>query len=112
MDEIRTTVDEAHALGMLVAAHSHDTESARRALEAGVDSIEHGSGVDASLWPVVTQRGIPVAPTLLINDRLADGAIPVAGEARVDSLAEAVSDLVPSLVPVLPVASGHRRRRG
>lgn len=82
MDEIRTTVDEAHALGMLVAAHSHDTESARRALEAGVDSIEHGSGVDESLWPVVTERGIPVAPTLLINDRLADGTIPVADEAR------------------------------
>ncbi|MTE23949.1 amidohydrolase family protein [Microbacterium sp. ZXX196] len=81
-DEIRATVDEAHALAMPVAAHSHDTVSARRALELGVDSIEHGTGLDASLWPIVLERDIPVAPTLLINDRLADGTIDVGDEAR------------------------------
>jgi imidazolonepropionase-like amidohydrolase len=85
MDEILTTIDEAHALGMLVAAHSHDTPSAKRALEAGVDSIEHGTGVDSSLWPVMTERNIPVAPT-----RLADGTIPVSAEAQ--EKAQAVVD--------------------
>ncbi|WOF23020.1 amidohydrolase family protein [Microbacterium betulae] len=82
IEEIRTTIDEAHALGMPVAAHSHDAVSARRALEAGVDSIEHGTGLEESLWPLVTSRGIPVAPTLLINDRLADGTVPVGQDAR------------------------------
>ena len=82
IEEIRTTIDEAHALGMPVAAHSHDADSARRALEAGVDSIEHGTGLDASLWPLATSRDVPVAPTLLINDRLADGTVPVGAEAR------------------------------
>ncbi|WP_051172719.1 metal-dependent hydrolase family protein [Microbacterium indicum] len=81
-DEIRATIDEAHALGMAVAAHSHDTPSARRALDLGVDSIEHGTGLDASLWGVMVDRNIPVAPTLLINDRLADGTIQVGADAQ------------------------------
>ncbi|WP_456286518.1 amidohydrolase family protein [Microbacterium sp. JZ70] len=81
-EEIRTVIDEAHALAMPVAAHSHDAASARRALEAGVDSIEHGTGLVPELWPLVTGRDVPVAPTLLINDRLADGTVPVSAEAR------------------------------
>jgi imidazolonepropionase-like amidohydrolase len=82
VDEIRTTIDEAHALGMPVAAHSHSQPTAKLALDEGVDSIEHGTGLDAELWPLAVERGITVAPTLLINDRLADGTIPVGAEAQ------------------------------
>jgi len=87
VDEIRTTIDEAHALGMPVAAHSHSQPTAKLALEEGVDSIEHGTGLDAELWPAAVARNLPVAPTLLINDRLADGTIPVGDEAREKALA-------------------------
>lgn len=80
--EIRTTIDEAHALGMPVAAHSHNKDSARTAVVEGVDSLEHGTGLDAELWPLARERDLPVAPTLLINDRLADGTVPVSAEAR------------------------------
>ena len=39
--ELRTIVDEAHALGLPVAAHCHGSEGIEQALEVGVDSIEH-----------------------------------------------------------------------
>lgn len=38
--------EEAHAAGVLVAAHAQSTEGVRRALRAGVDTIEHGSSLD------------------------------------------------------------------
>src|SRR3546814_11438770 len=42
-DELAAIVSEAHAWGRKVAAHSHGDLAARQAIEAGVDSIEHGS---------------------------------------------------------------------
>lgn len=40
-EELRTVVEEAHRLGLPVAAHAHGTSSIRRAVAAGVDTIEH-----------------------------------------------------------------------
>jgi imidazolonepropionase-like amidohydrolase len=71
--EIAAIVDEAHALGMRVAAHAHTEEGIRIALEQGVDSIEHGTLISGDQAEAVVRRGIPVAPTLLINDRIAEG---------------------------------------
>lgn len=79
--EIATTIDEAHALGMLVAAHTHSVEGVDRALAHGVDSIEHGTGILERHWAELADRRIPVAPTLLINDRIAAREIPVTDEA-------------------------------
>jgi imidazolonepropionase-like amidohydrolase len=45
-DEIQTIVDTAHALGRRVAAHAHSAVGINAALQAGVDSIEHGSFMD------------------------------------------------------------------
>lgn len=80
--EISTTIDEAHALSMPVAAHTHSSDGVDIALALGADSIEHGTGVTERHWPTLVERNIPIAPTLLINDRLADGTIPVSDEAR------------------------------
>jgi imidazolonepropionase-like amidohydrolase len=46
MEEIEAIVDEAHSLGMPVAAHAHGTEGILFSLRAGVDSIEHSSLID------------------------------------------------------------------
>ncbi|WP_261165686.1 amidohydrolase family protein [Microbacterium sp. Marseille-Q6965] len=81
-EEIRTTVDEAHALSMLVAAHTHTAEGVDIALEEGVDSIEHGTGIEERHWEVLLERNLPVAPTLLINDLIAQGHGGVPEEAR------------------------------
>lgn len=45
-EEMNALVDEAHRLGVKVAAHAHGTESIKMAIRAGVDSIEHGSLID------------------------------------------------------------------
>ncbi|PRY68814.1 Pro-Hyp dipeptidase [Glaciihabitans tibetensis] len=80
--EIRATVDEAHALGLLVAAHTHTTEGIDIALGEGVDSIEHGTGLNDSHWATLTERNTPVAPTLMINDIIADARVSVTAEAQ------------------------------
>lgn len=81
-EEIATTVDEAHALGLLVAAHTHTADGVDIALEFGVDSIEHGTGIQERHWEELVSRGIPVAPTLMINDAIAERRIPVSDEAQ------------------------------
>lgn len=80
--EIAATVDEAHALGMLVACHTHSAEGIQIALDEGMDSIEHGTGMTAEQAAVVAERGISVAPTLLINDMIARAEVPVSAEAQ------------------------------
>ncbi|KRE31339.1 amidohydrolase family protein [Agromyces sp. Soil535] len=71
--EIDAIVDEAHALGMRVAAHAHTEKGIEIALAAGVDSIEHGTLLGAPQAARLTTAGVTVAPTLLINDRIAAG---------------------------------------
>jgi imidazolonepropionase-like amidohydrolase len=46
-DEIRSIIESAHRLGRRVAAHAHGAAGINSALEVGVDSIEHGSLLDA-----------------------------------------------------------------
>jgi imidazolonepropionase-like amidohydrolase len=46
LEELQAIVDEAHTLGMQVAAHAHGTEGILFAIRAGVDSIEHSSLID------------------------------------------------------------------
>ncbi|MEV0615601.1 amidohydrolase family protein [Nonomuraea sp. NPDC050404] len=80
-DEIRAVVDEAHALGMPVASHAHSEDGIRVAVEEGVDSIEHGTLLSRDLAETLAARGTPVAPTLLINEAIAEGRVPVTPEA-------------------------------
>src|ERR1700712_5077695 len=80
--EIAATVDEAHALGMLVACHTHSAQGIQIALDEGMDSIEHGTGMTPAQAQMLAARGIPVAPTLLINDMIARAEVPVSAEAQ------------------------------
>ena len=65
-EETLAIVDEAHALGMRVAAHAHTRAGIRRAVEAGVDTLEHGSSLDAELIELMLERGTWLCPTLAI----------------------------------------------
>ena len=79
--EVNAIVDEAHALGMLVAAHAHSEHGIQVALDECFDSIEHATQMTAAQAEVAAARGVPVAPTLLINEAIAKGTVPVTAEA-------------------------------
>jgi imidazolonepropionase-like amidohydrolase len=79
--ELDAIVDEAHALSLPVAAHAHSAAGIQAALDAGVDSIEHGTEITAEQAAAIAQRDITVAPTLLINEAIAEGRVPVSEEA-------------------------------
>ena len=70
LDEVRTIVDEAHALGKRVAAHAHTREGVRQALDGLVDSIEHGSSLDAELIQRMLDQGTWLCPTLAVSEQI------------------------------------------
>jgi imidazolonepropionase-like amidohydrolase len=70
--EIDALVDEAHRLGLKVAAHAHGTEGIRGALLAGVDSIEHGTFLDEECIDLMLAQGTYLVPTFAIFHRMLD----------------------------------------
>jgi len=68
--ELDAIVDEAHALRRKTAAHAHGNEGAKRAIKAGIDSIEHGSFMDDEALDMMKQRGTYLVPTLIAGDSL------------------------------------------
>jgi imidazolonepropionase-like amidohydrolase len=64
-EELNAIVDEAHALRRKVATHAHGAEAAKRAIRAGVNSIEHGSFLDDEALDMMKQRGTYLVPTLM-----------------------------------------------
>ncbi|GAA1152623.1 amidohydrolase family protein [Nesterenkonia lutea] len=72
VEELGAIVDEAHSLGLPVAAHAHSREGIRRSLFAGVDSIEHGTYLDDELREVMVEQGTYLVPTLLISAEVRD----------------------------------------
>lgn len=80
-EELNAIVDEAHALKLKTAAHAHGAEGAKRAIRAGIDSIEHGSFLDEEALTLMKQRGTYYVPTLMaaqgLSEQMAKGvAIP------------------------------------
>jgi imidazolonepropionase-like amidohydrolase len=64
-EELNAIVDEAHALKRKTAAHAHGAEGAKRAIRAGIDSIEHGTFLDNEALDMMKQRGTFLVPTLM-----------------------------------------------
>lgn len=64
-EELNAIVDEAHALHGKTAAHAHGAEAAKRAIRAGIDSIEPGSFMDDEDLDMMKQRGTYLVPTLM-----------------------------------------------
>jgi imidazolonepropionase-like amidohydrolase len=64
--EMRAGVEEAHKAGRKVAAHAYSVEAISNALEAGVDSIEHGSFLDAKTAERMQEEGVYLVPTISV----------------------------------------------
>jgi len=69
-EELNAIVDEAHALWRKTAAHAHGAEGAKRAIRAGIDSIEHGTFLDDEALDMMKQRGTFLVPTLMASQGL------------------------------------------
>jgi imidazolonepropionase-like amidohydrolase len=65
LDEMRAAVDTAHELDIHVAAHVHGTEGIEMALEAGIDTIEHGTGATREQSERMLEDGVALVPTLV-----------------------------------------------
>src|SRR5208282_5127208 len=80
-EELNAIVDEAHALHLKAAAHAHGAEGAKRAIRAGINSIEHGTFLDDEALDMMKARGTYLVPTLMalvgVEERLAaDPGVP------------------------------------
>jgi imidazolonepropionase-like amidohydrolase len=76
--ELDAAVGEAHALHKRTAAHAHGAEGVKRAIRAGIDSIEHGTFMDDEALALMRARGTVLIPTLMahqgLRERIAKGA--------------------------------------
>src|SRR5881409_3595595 len=66
--EMAALVDESHRLRKKVAVHCHGDQAAREAIEAGVDSIEHGSFMKTETLQLMKTRGTYLVPTLMATE--------------------------------------------
>ena len=64
-EEMKAIVETAHSLGRKTAAHSHAAEGTRAAVEAGVDTIEHGTFLDDATIKLMKAHGTWLVPTML-----------------------------------------------
>ena len=72
-EEMKALVDESHRLGKRVAAHAMGWEGIDASLKVGVDSIEHGYGLDAGLMDRMVRQGTYWCPTIYVGVYVAEG---------------------------------------
>jgi imidazolonepropionase-like amidohydrolase len=70
LDELRLAVEVAHTSGRPVAVHAATAEGMRRAILAGVDTIEHGDGGTPAIFQLMAERGVILCPTLAAGDAI------------------------------------------
>jgi imidazolonepropionase-like amidohydrolase len=68
--ELCAAVEEAHKVGLRVAAHAHGTEGIKNALRAGVDTIEHASYLDDEAIELFLEGDAWMVSTLIASERL------------------------------------------
>ncbi|GAB5382147.1 MAG: amidohydrolase family protein [Aliiglaciecola sp.] len=71
-DELQAIVDTAKDYGLTVAVHAHGKEGMRRAIVAGVDSIEHGTYMDKEIFRLMKKHGTYYVPTIMAGNWVAE----------------------------------------
>jgi imidazolonepropionase-like amidohydrolase len=111
--ELAAIVDEAHRLGVRVAAHVEGLEGARLAVGEGVDTIEHGLSLhrEPALLDAMAARGIVLVPTLStfhdLAERFTDDFPPALVEQAKRQREEAYATLVAARAAGVTLAMGH-----
>jgi len=67
-DEMNTAVQAAHSIGRPVAVHATTAEGMRRAVMAGVDTIQHGDAGTVDVFKLMAERHVALCPTLAAGD--------------------------------------------
>ena len=97
-EEMNAIVDEAHTLRRKTAAHAHGAEGAKRAIRAGIDSIEHGAFLDDEALDLMKARGTFYVPTLMAieggKEILAKGGYPPTVAQKMTAAIESVGQVV------------------
>ncbi len=79
-EELDAVVTEAHELRRKTAAHAHGAAGAKRAIRAGIDSIEHGTFLDDEALDMMKAHGTYYVPTLMaiegVKEMIQDGYLP------------------------------------
>jgi imidazolonepropionase-like amidohydrolase len=70
VEELKKVVEVAASSGREVAVHTSTTEGLRRAIEAGVNTIEHGEGATPDLLAAMKAKGIALCPTLAAGEAI------------------------------------------
>jgi imidazolonepropionase-like amidohydrolase len=73
-EEIKAIVETAHDYSYKVAAHCHGAEAMKRAIKAGVNSIEHGTMMDDEVMQLMKQHGTYFVPTITAGKAVGDSA--------------------------------------
>lgn len=68
LDELRRIVEVANGSGRPVVAHASTAEGMRRAIEAGVDTVEHGDAGTDEIWKLMASKKVGFCPTLAAGD--------------------------------------------
>jgi len=88
-EELDAAVDEATAAGLPVSAHASTSEGIRRAVAAGVRTIEHGTGATPEVLRSMAEHGVVLCPTLAAYDAIARYSGWQPGEPEPERLVEA-----------------------
>ena len=73
-EELTALIDTANDYGLSVAAHAHGAEGMKRAVRAGVKTIDHGTLMDEETMALMKERGTWYVPTILAGDFVAQKA--------------------------------------
>jgi imidazolonepropionase-like amidohydrolase len=69
-EELRAAVETARSSGRAVVVHASTAEAMRRAVMAGVETIEHGDGGTPDVFRLMAQKGVALCPTLAAGDAI------------------------------------------
>ena len=92
--ELDAIVSEAHELRRKTAAHAHGAEGAKRAIRAGIDSIEHGTFLDDEAMRMMREHGTYLVPTLATRSGLAESKFPPRVKQKADLAVKAQDGMV------------------
>ena len=105
-EEMAAAVDEARSAGLQVAAHAYTEEGIRRAVLAGVATIEHGTDVTDELLALMKQKGVALIPTLAASEAVSRYAGWKPGEPEPARVKEARAMFARALKSGVTIANG------